>query len=94
MSHQGFVAEKKNRLALRFLLPRVAMNIVISQGLKRWYETELNLQFADNAEIIYNGVDEKRLAWRGETLKRTQFAIGRSAFRMIANFTAIRAKTR
>ncbi|MCA1640360.1 MAG: glycosyltransferase family 4 protein, partial [Acidobacteria bacterium] len=87
LSHQGFVAEKKNRLALRFLLPRVAMNIVISQGLRRWYESELNLKFSDNVKIIYNGVDENRLAWTGETLKQ-ELGLPPDAllFGMIANF--------
>jgi len=87
LSHQGFVAEKKNRLALRFLLPRVAMNIVISQGLRRWYENELNLKFAGNVEIIYNGVDEKRLAWSGETIKHElNLPPDALLFGMIANF--------
>ncbi|MBA3633081.1 MAG: glycosyltransferase family 4 protein [Acidobacteria bacterium] len=87
LSHQGFVADKKNRLTLRFLLPRVAMNVVISQGLRRWYESQIKLKFSDNVKIIYNGVDKKRLVWHGETLKGE---LGLPAdvllFGMIANF--------
>jgi len=87
LSHQGFVGDQKNRLTLRFLLPRVAMNVVISQGLRRWYESVVKLKFSDNIKIVYNGVDEKRLAWHGETLKE-ELSLPAAAqfFGMIANF--------
>lgn len=63
------------------------MNIVISQGLRRWYESELKLRFSDNVKIIYNGVDEKRLAWSGETLKQElDLPADALLFGMIANF--------
>jgi glycosyltransferase involved in cell wall biosynthesis len=87
LSHHGFVADRKNRLTLRFLLPRVAMNLVISQGLKCYYENEINLKFSGNMKIVYNGVDEKRLAWGGEALKQ-ELGLPDDAllFGMIANF--------
>lgn len=87
LSHHGFVADRKNLLALRFLLPRVAINIVISKGLQRWYESETNLKFSGNVKIIYNGVDEKRLEWRGETLQNELgLPPDTRIFGMIANF--------
>jgi len=87
LSHHGFVGDRKNRLTLRFLLPRVAMNVIISRGLQRWYESHVKLKFSDNVKIIYNGVDEKRLAWHGETLK-AELGLPADAllFGMIANF--------
>ncbi len=87
LSHHGFVADLKNRLTLRFLLPRVQANIIISEGLRRWYENEIKLKFSDNITIIYNGVDENRLVWHGETLQQElQIPGDARLFGMIANF--------
>lgn len=70
LSHHGFVPDRKNLFTLRFLLPRVAANVVVSRGLQRWYKNSMNLNFPGNTEVIYNGVDEKRLAWQGASLKK------------------------
>lgn len=87
LSHHGFVADKKNLLTLRFLMPRVAANLVVTNGLKHWLEREMNLEFPDNTRIIYNGVDEKRLHWTGENLRQElDLPADARIFGMIANF--------
>lgn len=87
LSHHGFVADRKNLLALRFLLPRVAVNVVVTRGLKNWLEREMKLDFPAGTEIIYNGVDEKRLKWSGESLKQElNLPTDAAIFGMIANF--------
>lgn len=70
LTHHGFVPDKKNLYALRFLLPRVSQNIVVSRALLNWYQEKMNLSFPQNTQVIYNGVDAKRLVWRGDNLKR------------------------
>lgn len=87
LSHHGFVADKKNLFALRFLLPRVAINVVVTRGLQSWLERETKLEFPQNTKIVYNGVDEKRLNWDGETLRQElDLPADASVFGMIANF--------
>ena len=88
LTHHGFVADKKNLFALKFLIPRVAANIIVSRALLDWYETEIKLKFPDRrTRILYNGVDEKRLAPRGGNIKK-EFGLRDDdlLFGMIANF--------
>lgn len=87
LTHHGFVPDKKNLYALRFLLPRVAQNVVVSRALLSWYAEEMNLKFPPNTQIIYNGVDEKRLNWQDGNLKRELSLPENSRlFGMIGNF--------
>jgi len=87
LSHHGFVPDKKNLFALKFLIPRVAANVVVSNALLRWYETEIGLKFSGNTKIIHNGVDEKRLTGNGEIVKK-ELGLPNDAllFGMISNF--------
>ncbi|MDQ3714007.1 MAG: glycosyltransferase family 4 protein, partial [Acidobacteriota bacterium] len=70
LTHHGYIANAKNLLTLKFLIPRISANIVVSRALVSWYETENKLKFPARPTIIYNGVDEKRLRGDGEKLKR------------------------
>jgi len=70
LSHHGFVPDNKNLSALKFLIPRVAANVVVSRALLEWYETEIGLKFYGNTQIIYNSVDEKRLEGNGERFSK------------------------
>jgi glycosyltransferase involved in cell wall biosynthesis len=62
LTHHGIIPDRKNRLALRFLIPRVDHNIVVAQSMKKDYEAELKLRFPVKTSVIYNGVDTERLA--------------------------------
>ena len=87
LTHHGYIADKKNLFALKFLIPRVSMNVVVSQALLDWYKTENNLEFPDRTKILYNGVDEKRLKGRGKKLKKELgLPDDVTLFGMIANF--------
>lgn len=61
MSFHGHIADAKNRLSLKFLIPHMDANIVISQALKNslWRDDGLDLEH--NLKFIFNGVDETRL---------------------------------
>ena len=69
LTHHGIVTDKKNHLALKFLMHRVAHNIAVGRASKKLYETELNLKFPPNSSVIYNGVDERRLKPTGKDLR-------------------------
>jgi L-malate glycosyltransferase len=69
LSHHGFIPDRKNLFSLKFLLKKVAVNIVVSQALLNWYESETKLKFPLSTKVIHNGVDQKRLKWFGENLK-------------------------
>ncbi len=69
LTHHGIIPDRKNRLALRFLIPRVAHNIVVGKSMKKDYETELKLRFPDKTSVIYNGVDPERLTPSGRDLR-------------------------
>ncbi len=87
LTHQGFIHDKKNLLTLKFLIPRVSINVVVSRALVKWYESENGLNFPENTKIIYNGVDEKRLTGDGERFKRELgLADADLLVGMIANF--------
>lgn len=70
LSFQGFISDRKNRLATRFLIPRMDANIVVSQGLKSWLEEIDRLKTNESFKLIYNGADPKRLLPSGNSLKR------------------------
>ena len=88
LTHHGYIADKKNLFALKFLIPRVSMNIAVSRAMLDWYKSENNLDFPDrNTQILYNGVDEKRLKGNREKLrKELALPVGTMLFGMIANF--------
>ena len=69
LSFQGFIPDKRNRVALRFLIPRMDANIVVSRGLQKWLADKDNLDTANNFTVIYNGADPKRLKPSGKSLK-------------------------
>jgi glycosyltransferase involved in cell wall biosynthesis len=68
LSFQGFLTDKKNRLALKFLIPRMDANVVVSHGLKKWYAEKDKLD-TRNFQVIYNGADAKRLKPGGGDLR-------------------------
>lgn len=89
LSHHGFIADKKNLQTLKFLASRVARNVIVSQALTDWYNSETDLRLNHNLSIIFNGVDEKRLESSGNTLRRElKIADGALLFGMISNFYA------
>lgn len=64
----GMPPDWKNRRAIKFLIPRMDANIVVSHGLKKWHE-EIDNFDTKNFTVIYNGADTKRLQPTGKSLR-------------------------
>ncbi|MDX6272038.1 MAG: hypothetical protein QOD28_3261 [Acidobacteriota bacterium] len=54
-------ADTKNRLALKFLAPRMDANVAVSRELLACLGTEGGFATTENFHVIYNGVDAARL---------------------------------
>lgn len=67
--HGGTLYDWKNHRTLRFLIPRTDANVVVSESLKKWHEKTDKFD-TSSFKVIYNGVDEKRLAPTGKSLKK------------------------
>jgi len=87
LTHHGIVPDKKNLVATKWLLPRVAHNILVGRESKKIYESEFAFRFPPNTSVIYNGVDEQRLKPSGKNF-REQLNLGKSdfVFGMIGHF--------
>jgi glycosyltransferase involved in cell wall biosynthesis len=69
LSFQGFIQDTKNRLASKYLIPRMDANVVVSRGLQKWLHDEAGLDTSKNFTVIYNGADPKRVKPTGKSLK-------------------------
>lgn len=69
LSFQGFIQDTKNRLAAKFLIPRMDANIVVSRGLQKWLGESSGLDTSKNFTVIYNGADPERVKPTGKSLK-------------------------
>jgi glycosyltransferase involved in cell wall biosynthesis len=88
LSFQGFIPDRKNQIITRFLVPRMAANVVCSEGLMEWL-AEVEKTDTKGFRMIYNGVDRNRLAYRGESLQQ-ELKLPENAFLfgMVAHFYA------
>jgi len=68
LSFPGFYSDAKNRLTTKFLVPRMSANISCSKGLLEWLSESEKLNIS-KFQMIYNGVDTKRLEYSGESLR-------------------------
>ena len=69
LSFQGFIQDSKNRLAAKFLIPRMDANIVVSHGLQKWLSEESRLDTSKNFTVIYNGADPERVKPSGKSIR-------------------------
>lgn len=92
-SLQGFIPGRKNRLAARFLIPRMDANIAVSRGLEKWLKEEFDLRETENFRLIYNCTDPQRLKPGGRSVK-AELGLGENArlIGMVANFTPDQTK--
>lgn len=93
LSHHGIVSDAKNRLTIKFLLPRVAHNIVVARTMLTGYDELYGIRFGANTSVIYNGVDTARLSPDGDD-PRLELGIGTETplIGMIGNFYPERRK--
>lgn len=87
LSFHGPIADAKNRLALKFLIPRTAANVTVSHEFSAWLAERENFPAARDFHVIYNGVDRKRLTPSGKELK-SELGLPKNTmlFGMIGNF--------
>jgi L-malate glycosyltransferase len=70
LSFQGGMSpDWKNRRSIKFLIPRMDANIVVSKGLKKWHD-EIDKFETTNFRLIYNGADKNRLQPTGKSLRK------------------------
>lgn len=93
LSFQGFIQDRKNRSAARFLIPRMDANIVVSRGLQKWLSEKDGLDTSTKFTVIYNGADPHRLTPTGGSL-RDELGISEDSpfVGMVANFYRDRRK--
>jgi L-malate glycosyltransferase len=84
---EGFIPDKKNRLALRLLLPRMDAVVFPSQALRDWVRERDGLDSSSNGVVIANGADPERLK-RPETGIRSELGVADAdiVIGMVANF--------
>lgn len=87
LSFQGFIQDRKNREAARFLIPRMDANIVVSRGLQAWLKETDKLDTDKNFTVLYNGADPERLRPTGRSLK-AKLGLAKSSrlIGMVGNF--------
>ena len=87
LSFQGFIQDSKNRLASRFLIPRMDGNIAVSRGMLRWLRDVDKLDTSRNFTVIYNGADPTRVEPTGKSV-RAELELSRDApmIGMVGNF--------
>jgi L-malate glycosyltransferase len=69
LSFQGFIQDKRNRVASRFLIPRMDANVSVSHGLSKWLKEVDKLDTSRKFIVIYNGADPERLRPTGKSIK-------------------------
>lgn len=70
LSFHGFITDAKNRRSANILIPQMDANIVVSRALQNWLAERDELNTEQNFQVLYNGVDEKRLKPTGKSLKK------------------------
>lgn len=87
LSFQGFIADRKNRLAAQFLIPQMHANIVVSRGLQTWLEEKDKLDVHQNFHVVYNGADPQRIVSNRKILREElNLKENDLLFGMVANF--------
>lgn len=87
LSFQGFVADRKNRFSLKYLIPRMHANLSVSQGLRKWLSEYDGLDTQTNFSVHFNGADPERLKPSGRSI-RSELGFDEDSllFGMVANF--------
>ena len=62
MSLQNYILDNKNRIATRFILPRMDAVCPVSESMLEWFRDAEGFAITAKFHVLHNGVDEKRLA--------------------------------
>lgn len=91
ISHHGSIYPLKDKLVMKYLIPRVDANIAVSKGyLNRLGEKE-GFNIKKNFFVVYNGIDKKKIEIK-KTLLKDELKIPPSSILlgMVGNFNPIR----
>lgn len=89
LSFHGYIPDAKNRVILKYLISRTGANVTVSNQFLKWLAKKDKLDTTKNFHVIYNGIDEKRLAGTGKNLKaELNLSDETLLFGMIGNFYA------
>lgn len=61
MTLHGYITDSKNRLAAKFIIPRMDAVIAVSSAMLDWYGTGEGFAITDKFHVVRNGVDIQRL---------------------------------
>jgi glycosyltransferase involved in cell wall biosynthesis len=87
LSFHGFIPDRKNRLTLKYLIPRMDANVVVSRGLREWLKEHAKLDLGERSEVIYTGADPERLKPSGRSIREEIGAApGTPLVGMVGNF--------
>lgn len=84
----GWIPDWKNRLAWKYLVPRVDANLTVSRDLLDWLASNNLFDTSKNFRVLYNGVDPARLRPTTGRDARAELGLPRDAliFGMVGNF--------
>ena len=88
LTYHGMFFEDPNvRRMIKFLMPRISLNVFCSETMRRFYEERYPQFGRSRTEVVYNGIDPKRLSSEKEEF-RVSFDIERSSLLIgtVANF--------
>ena len=88
LSFQGFIADKRNRVASQIFDPADGRQHFVSRGLTNWLAKKDKLDTKKNFTVIYNGADPKRLDPVGQLAETRARPCQKTAllFGMVGNF--------
>lgn len=93
MTLHGYITDKKNQLAAKFIIPRMDAVVAVSSSMLDWYRTGEGFTITDKFHVVLNPVDIERLVStrkQGEMSLRDEFGMSNNAklLGMIGNFYA------
>lgn len=93
LSFHGYAPDAKNRLALKFLAPRMNANVSPSRDFLSSLEEIERLDVTRNFHVVHNGVDQKRMRPTSASL-RQELSLSKddALIGMVANFYRDRRK--
>lgn len=97
ISLQAYILDQKNRLATKWIVPRMDRVCPVSESMQEWYRTGESFTITDRYRVLHNGVDPNRLQPTRDVNSRTlraELGIADDEFlmAMVGNFYPDRRK--
>ncbi len=61
MSLQNYILDEKNRIATKWIVPRMDAVCPVSNAMQEWFRTSERFEIAERYFVLHNGVDPSRL---------------------------------